>query len=121
MDLIEKLSDAVARSIEDFGKKSSEVIEVNKMRLTISKREREIEELYKKLGLHIYNHMQKYDSITKEEIGIYMEKIFHLQKNIEALEKLVVNILDIKYCPNCKVEFDEEISYCPLCGKYIRD
>ncbi|SET67596.1 hypothetical protein SAMN05660297_03113 [Natronincola peptidivorans] len=121
MNIIDKLSDAVSQSVEQLGKKSSEIIEVNKLNLNISKREREIQGLYEELGRHVYQHLRGENYINVQDLDKYFDQINYLQNDIETLRRLVIKIQRIKYCSKCKEEFDEEIVYCPLCGKYIRE
>lgn len=121
MSFMDKLSKAISQSMNEISKKSSEIIEINKMNMSISKREREIQELYEELGRHVYEHLQGGNYISKLDLESYISKIEFLKKDIQTLEKLVLSIQNIKHCPKCKVEFDEDIAYCPLCGKYIKD
>lgn len=121
MTFMDKLLETVHQSINNISKKSSEIIEVNKMNFSISKREGEIEELYEKLGRYVYKQLKGEHSINPIDLEGYISRIDFLKKDVETLEKLVLNIQNIKYCPRCKVEFDEDISYCPLCGKYIKE
>ncbi|AKL94262.1 hypothetical protein CACET_c07520 [Clostridium aceticum] len=118
--MIDKLSDAVYQSMQQIGKKTSEILEVNKLNLSINKRKREIDELYEALGKYVYKYIQQYNNLTREDIDQYFNKIAFLQKDIETLEKLVLSVQNVLHCTHCKVEFDEEISYCPLCGRYIK-
>ncbi|AOY76190.1 hypothetical protein [Clostridium formicaceticum] len=120
MILIDKLSEAVYQSMHQIGKKTSEILEVNKLNLSVNKRKREIEELYEELGAYVYQYLRQYERLTREDVDQYVNKIAYLQKDIESLEKLILSVQNIQHCANCKVEFDEEISYCPLCGRYIK-
>ncbi|SNS07509.1 Dor1-like family protein [Anaerovirgula multivorans] len=121
MSFTNKLSKAISQSMNEISKKSSEIIEVNKMNLSINKREKEIQELYEELGRHVYEHLQGGNYINKLDLESYISRIEFLKRDIETLEKLVLSIQKIKHCPRCEVEFNEDISYCPLCGKYIKD
>ncbi|SDK15462.1 SIR2 family protein [Natronincola ferrireducens] len=122
MGFMDKLSDALSQSVEEIGKKSSEIIEVNKLSMNIGKKEREMEKLFLELGEYVYRNLQEYNYISRDNAEIYMHKIAYLEKEIDTLEKLALNIKKIRYCPRCKEEFDgEEVSYCPICGKYIRE
>lgn len=80
-----------------------------------------MEELYLELGYRVYLHFKKFHSITREDIDRYINEINRLAENIDTLEKLSLSIKGVKHCKGCKVEFEEDVNYCPYCGDSVRN
>lgn len=121
MSLVEKLSSAVLESAKTISSKSSNMVEISKMNLSIRKREKEIEKLFIEIGEYVYIQLQRKQIITAEEIQIQLKRIGYLQQDVDTLEKLLFKIQDIRACDYCKEVFDQSVSYCPFCGKNIKE
>lgn len=119
MALLDKLSNTLSETTKILGEKSSEVVEINKLNLSIRKKQNEINEIYEKIGEYIYGKFKRVNFITKEELDPWLNEIDALEKHIESLDRIVRNIKSAKYCSNCEIELDKDINYCPLCGKYL--
>ncbi|ABR47571.1 conserved hypothetical protein [Alkaliphilus metalliredigens QYMF] len=121
MSLMEKFMNSASKSAKTMGQKSSEMVEVGKLNMSINKKEDLIQERYEEIGKYVYARLKRYEFVSKEEIGHLITELNTLNRDIEELEKHVLNIKKIKYCTDCKLELEEEAAYCPLCGKLIRN
>jgi len=120
LSFVEKLSNAVSESVKTISDKSSNMVEISKMNLSIRKREKEIESLLIEIGEYVYNQMKSKNTVTSDELRVLVKRIDFLQQDVETLEKMVFKLQDMRVCEYCKEVFEDNVAYCPLCGKYIR-
>lgn len=121
MSFVDKFSDVVSESMKVISNKSSSMVEISKMNLSIRKREKEIESLLLKIGELVYRQTKLKQSINSGEIDDLVNRIDYLHNEVETLEKLVFKMQDIRACDYCKEVFEKKVSYCPLCGKHIKN
>ncbi|QUH24541.1 hypothetical protein [Serpentinicella alkaliphila] len=121
MSFVEKFSEAVSESVKMISSKSSNMVEISKMNLSIRKREKEIESLFMEIGEFIYNQMRGRGNISIEDIQGLLNRIDYLKNDVDTLEKLVFKMQDFRTCDYCKEVFERDVSYCPICGKYIKN
>lgn len=114
-----RLSDILSETAKSLGKKSSEFVEISKLTLNAQKKQKQIEEKYEKIGQYVYSKLKRSNSITKEELEPWISEINILERDMKTLEKIALSIRNIKFCTYCNAEFDDEVNYCPLCGKYL--
>jgi len=119
MSALEKLSNTLSETAKSLGKKSSEFIEISKLTLSAQKKQDKIHDKYEQIGQYVYSKLQRTNFITKEELQPWINEIDALERDIGTLEKMALNIRNIKHCTHCKIELDDDINYCPLCGKFL--
>ncbi|MDR5659413.1 hypothetical protein RH915_07910 [Serpentinicella sp. ANB-PHB4] len=120
MRFMDKLSYTLAESVKSLSEKSSEVVEISKINLSIRKREKELEDLYIEIGRQVYNQMKNNQAFATTQLNQLVNKIASLENDIETLQKLVFKMQKINACDYCKETYDDDISYCPLCGKSLK-
>jgi len=119
MKLSEKLSNILSETAKSLGQKSSEFVEISKLTLSAQKKQDQIQDKYEQIGQYVYSKLKRANSITKEELQPWINEINALERDIGTLEKMALNIRNIKQCTYCNAEFDDDVNYCPLCGKYL--
>jgi len=119
MSALEKLSNTLSETAKSLGKKSSEFIEISKLTLSAQKKQEKIQDKYEQIGKYVYGKLKRVNFITKEELQPWINEIDALERDIGVLEKTALNIRNIKHCTHCKIEVDDDVNYCPLCGKYL--
>jgi hypothetical protein len=120
MDIMDKFSHKISQSARLLAQKSSDIVEINKLYMSIRKREEDILETYEEIGRYVYNQLRESNHIIKEELVSQMRKVDTLQNEVASLEKLIISIKNLKYCSACKEEYHEDVYYCPYCGKSLR-
>lgn len=119
MGFIDKLSSSVSETAKTLSKRSADLVEISKLNLSIRKREEEIRELYEALGQYIHARLKKMNYINREDIEDYLRRIEALETDIQVFDKMVLKMRNVNYCDICDIEMDDDVRYCPLCGKYL--
>ncbi|MBU5677097.1 zinc ribbon domain-containing protein [Alkaliphilus sp. MSJ-5] len=119
MSLLEKLSNTLSETAKSLGKKSSEFVEISKLSLNAQKKQDKIQDKYEQIGKYVYSKLKRVSYITREELEPWINEINALEGDIDRLEKMALNIRNIKHCTYCNIELDDDANYCPLCGKYL--
>ena len=119
MSSLEKLSNILSETTKSLGKKSSEFIEISKLNLSAQQKQDQIHDKYEQIGQYVYSKLKRVNSISREELEPWINEINALERDMATLEKMALNIRNIKHCTYCKIELDDDVNYCPLCGKYL--
>lgn len=112
------LEDAVLRAKDaaDFaGKKTSELVELSRLKISASSVERKINNEFLELGKMVYKaakeHTDCTDYVTEKAVAIdalYDERA-EIQRKINALR-------NVKKCPQCSHDNPSDAEYCSKCG-----
>lgn len=119
MGFLDKLSSSVSETAKTLTKRSADLVEISKLNLSIRKREEEIQELYETLGQYVHARLKKMQYINREDVEEYLRKIEALETDIQVFDKMVLKMRNINFCDKCDIEMDDDVRYCPLCGKYL--
>lgn len=100
-------------------KKTEEVVGISKLKLEICKVEREIQDLYSKIGQSTYQSRK--DSCKNEE---YIDSLCdRVEDKLQYLNELKIEIADKKdkvICCNCNQQNEKENIYCKRCGSKLK-
>jgi len=125
------LFDKVKKGISDAGAKAKEMVDVTRLNNQIGQKQKEIEELYIKIGQAAFQAMQ--DSTLSEieaSIKDFSQEIIQKQQEITELERNIAEIKSIEsksaesknadvqgqvVCP-CGQVVTPETKFCPACG-----
>lgn len=110
-----KIKDSIESSANSAVKKTGEFIETSKLNFEISGEEREIENLYKKIGERIYKQYEKNKPIDSNLVR-YCKEIKEIKHKIMDIRKKITKIQDKKICPLCGKEIENNAVYCEHCG-----
>ena len=118
MDIFNKAKESISMAGKGFTQKASDVSGIARVSMKIREEEKEIQEIYKKLGEQFY--MNYPDELTK----MFPEEAFNLDnlnKQI-AKDKQELSILKgMCICPNCGSEQEKEALCCTACGINLED
>lgn len=115
MSVLENFTKKVSDTAKAAAKKSSELVEVTKLNMSISAEEDKIKKAYADIGKMVY------EAYTKgEEVGeVYKElcsSITGFEENIKATRQKILDLKELKVCPGCGAELEVDISFCSKCG-----
>lgn len=88
-----------------------------KLRAQMSENKSQIQEIYETIGKQVY---EKY--LLQEALDIQTDfkddcaMIDVLANEVEDIRMEILNLKDLKQCPNCHYEIELEYHYCPNCG-----
>lgn len=100
---------------ESAGKKASEVMEVQKLKVTAAQIESEIKSKYEVLGKLTY-HSEKEGKCCKEACKTLAEDIEQLQAQLAVIKEKIYRLKNIVCCPNCRAINAKDAIYCNKCG-----
>ena len=118
MSIFDNLGKKIGETAQAAQKKANETIEITKLNKSIANEEDKIEGIYLELGKKLYGFYAKGQEVGEnfeqecEEISVY-------EDNIKELKKKIMELKNIRLCPNCGTEIEEGISFCSKCGTKI--
>ncbi len=138
--------DKIKKGVSEAGQKAKITVEVNRLKLQISAKRRDIETKYKLMGeAYFQAHMQGSTEGLEPELQAYSEDVIRLLEDIAEMQARIKDIsnekscacgkvvtLDTKFCPNCGHQFDgsEQLVIpdtlarhvnCPSCEKDVEE
>jgi len=116
LDNISKnISKRVTEVAQVAAKKSSEVVEITKLNMSINAEEDKIQKLYEEIGKIIYDCFKSQEDVP-EEIKEFCAEIQESENNIKKYKKRILELKSLKLCPNCGAELEGDENFCPQCG-----
>lgn len=139
--------DKFKKGVADAGTMAKVTVEINRLKLQISNKKKEIQEHYLQIGEAVFRIRQEGESDQKlEAIDNWCNQILSVQANIKELELKIKELsnektcecgkvlpLDAKFCVSCGHKFEEgvmenivepvliEPAKCPSCHQDIQD
>ena len=115
MALFENFTRKVTETAKAAAKKSSDLVEVTKINMSISSEEEKIQKEYAAIGKKIYESYKNNEEIAeglKENCG----RIKSYEENIEAMSQKILELKNVKICTGCGAELEADMAFCPKCG-----
>jgi DNA-directed RNA polymerase subunit RPC12/RpoP len=107
--------------LKKFGKnvaqKSSDIIEITKLNMSISQERDKINKLYREIGEAVY---QQYKLGNDLGFGDKCGQVFEVESKIEEYQNKIMQIKNLAKCPGCGSEVGTETIYCSYCGAKVR-
>ncbi|MGI6776663.1 MAG: zinc-ribbon domain-containing protein [Acetivibrionales bacterium] len=118
MAFFENLGKRVGEVAQTAAKKSSDLMEITKLNMSISTEEDKIQKLYQKIGREVYQRFCSNDEVLdyfKEDC----KSISNHMENISSIKEKIRQIKNIRVCTGCGAEIGSSSSFCPKCGTKI--
>ncbi len=108
--------DKVKTGFSEAGNKAKIVVEVNKFKMQIGNKQKEIEKQYQHIGrLFFLNSVGRMTDDTEADFKASVEDILRLEKEIEELQKQIKTLSNEKDCV-CGNTAPLDARFCPSCG-----
>ena len=114
MEFLEQVKQTAAEVAQKVAQKSTELVEVSKIKYEIYDLNNDIKKLYSEIGKQVYAVMESND--LPEEIAMKCEIIQAKLAKIDALKQKEKNLKHQATCPVCGRECTEDDNTCPYCG-----
>ena len=106
----------------DIGKKTSEttskIARETKLKFKINENKGKIDDIYEEIGKKVYEkHVREEKLDIKKDLSEECGKIDELSKEIEDARLEILKLNQKKLCQNCFEEIDDNVMFCPKCGK----
>lgn len=115
-ELSKKVGDGVAGTYKTVASKSGKIFEDAKVKMSISDKENELEEMYKIIGKTVYDVYK-----TGEDVGkAFTKECKNIDKTyteIEEMNKKMLYNKGLRKCNNCFETIAVDSVYCESCGE----
>ena len=103
----------------DLGQKANDVVEISKLKLSIVSLGSDIDKVYQKLGLMVYE-MAKSGSENRELIDGCVAEVDALKQKLDEVNARVDALKNVRRCDSCGNAVDISAQFCPMCGSLIQ-
>lgn len=108
--------DKVKSGFSEAGSKAKIVVEVNKLKLQNSNKQKEIEKLYQNIGrLFFMNAVGRMPDVAESDYQSIVTEIMLLENEIEENKKQIKTLANEKDCV-CGKPAPLDARFCPSCG-----
>lgn len=116
MSIFNNITKKVTETAKSAAKKSGDIVEVTKLNISITGEEEKIKRAYDDIGKIVYESFARGEKIA-DPFKQYCEKVGEYEKKIEEMRQKILELRNIKMCPECSTELLVEMAYCHTCGK----
>ena len=118
-EFFEDLGKFITETAGNVGKKTEEVMEVQKLKSQIRSLERSNQGDLTDLGKIIYERFRKEEAVDGE-LEVICEVIRKRRMIIAAFEKKLADMKGVKECENCQELIEKDMKFCPHCGAEVK-
>ena len=118
-EFFEDLGKFITETAGNVGKKTEEVMEVQKLKSQIRSLERSNQGDLTDLGKMIYERFRKEEAVDGE-LEVICEEIRKRRMIIVAFEKKLADMKGVKECENCQELIEKDMKFCPHCGAEVK-
>ena len=118
-EFFEDLGKFITETAGNVGKKTEEVMEVQKLKSQIRSLERSNQGDLTDLGKIIYERFRKEEAVDGE-LEVICEEIRKRRMIIFYFEKKLADIKGVKECENCQELIEKDMKFCPHCGAEVK-
>ncbi|MDR0268536.1 zinc ribbon domain-containing protein [Paenibacillus sp.] len=116
MSFFDKLKSGVAEA----GNKAKTAVEVNRLKMQNSTKQKEIEQEYQQIGKMVFDSLQQESMCTPEQLQPMMDRIMQLKDEIQLNQHQINVISDEKKCA-CGHVVPIAARFCPECGNQFME
>ena len=115
MSVFDNFTKKVTDTAKAAAKKSSELVEVTKLNMSIGTEEDKIQKVYADVGKMVYASFARGEEIN-DAYKVDCEKIRSYTDTINKMKQKILELKNTKSCPGCGEELDVSIAFCSKCG-----
>ena len=116
MDILENIGKKATETYKYATCKTGKIAKETKLKMSISNNKSYIEDIYTEIGKKVYEEYVQGGQTSESYIQDCIE-IDTLANEIENARQKILELNEIKECPNCYTQIRTEYIYCPKCGK----
>ena len=113
MALFDQMKGKLSQAGQNTAKKAKDLTEVARLNSVISSAERQISELYGKIGYGVYC---AYCKNPIPEVRELIEQVNELHRTIEDSKAQIKTINAADLCPQCGAKINRNMAFCSSCG-----
>ena len=115
MATFEEILNKARAGAEKVGQKTSDFVEITRMKMDIAEIEKEIAATYEGLGRLVYD-AEKSGQDSTEMVQACIENIDELQADVDEIRDRLYAFKHMKKCASCGAINDEDADFCNKCG-----
>lgn len=119
MSIFEDFKKNITDFTENAAKKSSEVIEIQKLKMRKSSLESDLRDCYVALG-RLYEKVLTPCGDDDSDEGKLVNKIISIRKSMVDIDAQLRNIKGVVRCPKCGRNISDQYDFCPKCGAAVK-
>ena len=116
MSVLDNITKKVTDTAKAAARKSGSVVEVTRLNMSINAEEEKIRKIYQDMGRQLYEDYTEGKSV-EDKLLENCVKIDGIMANIDEMREKILELRNIKACPNCGTELDIDMEYCHKCGR----
>ncbi len=116
VSVLDNITRKVTDTAKAAAKMSGNVVEVTRLNMSINTEEEKIRKIYTEMGKQLYEDYTE-GKIVGEKLLENCTKIDEIIGNIDDMREKILELRNVKACPNCGMELDVDMVYCYKCGK----
>lgn len=116
MSVLDNFTKKVTDTAKAAAKKSGSVVEVTRLNMNIGTEEEKVRKIYSDMGKQLYEDYTEGKIVGEKLLG-FCEKIDEIIGGIDGMREKILELRNVKACPNCSMELDIEMVYCYKCGR----
>ncbi len=116
MSVLDNITKKVTDTAKAAAKMSGSVVEVTKLNMSIGAEEEKIRKIYTEMGKILYEDYTEGKAVGERTLA-HCEKIDEIIALIDEMREKVLELKNVKACPNCGLELDIDMEYCYKCGR----
>ena len=116
VSVLDNITRKVTDTAKAAAKKSGSVVEVTRLNMNIGAEEEKVRKIYNEMGKQLYEDYTE-RKIVGETLLEHCEKIDEIIRNIDEMREKILELKNVKACPNCGMELDVDMDYCYKCGR----
>jgi len=112
----------ITTGVTQTGSKVKNIVEVNRFRVRIVQKKRDVEKEYMEIGKLVFESYQNNNATVTIEGSIldYCQKISEMQGEVNLLEAKINDAKRLKEC-SCGEVVSKKTKFCPICGYKFKD
>lgn len=120
MSVLDNITKKVTDTAKAAAKKSGSVVEVTKLNMNINTEEEKVRKVYSDMGRMLYEDYTEGKNVG-ERLLEHCVKIDEIIQGIDDMKQKILELKNVKACPNCGMELEVDMTYCYKCGKKQED
>ena len=117
MEFFDKLGKKASEAYKITADKTGKIAKEAKLRMKMAELKSEISDIYEDIGKIVYEkHIREEEYDISKELEEHCTKIDMLSDEIESHLRECLQLKDRKQCPNCYIEIEKSMKFCPECG-----
>ena len=120
MAFFDGLSKKITETVDVVGKKTNDLVEIQKLRNQISNLEKNMDRNYILLGKMMFDKYQNGEDLC-DQAKAYCEEITGSAVLIEEYKAEIAEIKGLRPCSNCGEAVANDVVFCPKCGRKVDD